>query len=60
VIDRLDLPKIDIPDRKPKRLPPAILFEWMAANIRRLKESGQMKRIRGQASRQPSPERFVL
>ena len=60
MIDRLDLPDFDARERKAKRPPPDVLYEWMADNIRRLKESGQMQRIRRQASRQPSPTRFVL
>jgi hypothetical protein len=54
------LPSRDIPEHKHTPPPPEVLSARRAETIRRLKESGRMKRIREQASRQPSAVRFTL
>ena len=61
MIDLPDLPVFDIPeDIKSSRPSNAVVFDWIDDNIRSLKESGQMERIRQQKSRQPVDVRFKL
>jgi len=60
----MDLPKLptfDIPiDLKNKRPPNHVIYAWMDENLCSLKKSGQIERIRRQASRQPVDVPFVL
>jgi len=61
MIDLPELPAFDIPeDLKNKKMPPYVIHDWMAENVRHLKESGQMDRIRAQKSRQPVNVCFTL
>jgi hypothetical protein len=60
MMEILDLPRFDIPDHKPKVPPPAVLHDWVLANLRQLRESGRIERIRRQASRRPVEARFAL
>lgn len=61
MIDLPELPAFDIPDHlKNNHPPPLVIHDWMAENVRRLKESGQMERIRAQKSRQPVNAWFTL
>jgi len=61
MIDLPELPVFDVPGKlNNKKLPPAVIQAWMAENLRHLKESGQMERIRQQTSRQPVEAWFVL
>jgi hypothetical protein len=61
VIDLPELPTFDVPDYlKNKKFPADVRHDWMAENLRHLKESGQMERIRAQKSRQPVNARFTL
>ncbi|MDA3923633.1 MAG: hypothetical protein PF904_02920 [Kiritimatiellae bacterium] len=56
-----ELPVFNIPENLDhKKLPPDVIQTWMAENLRHLKESGQMERIRQQKSRQPVEAWFVL
>jgi hypothetical protein len=59
-MDDLKLPALPLTQHKHKTPPPDVICEWRSENVRLLKESGQMKRIRAQASRQPSAVRFTL
>lgn len=59
-MDHLKLPSPGVPEHKHTPPPPAVLSAWRAENVRLLKESGRMTRIRKQASRQPAAARFVL
>ncbi len=61
MIDLPALPVFNIPEKlNNKKLPPEVIQAWMAENLRHLKESGQMERIRKQKSRQPVEAWFVL
>jgi len=61
MIDLPELPVFNIPDNlNNKKLPPEVIQAWMAENLRHLKESGQIERIRQQKSRQPVAVWFVL
>ena len=61
MIDLPDLPVFDIPENiKSSRPPNVVVFDWINDNIRSLKESGQMERLRQQKSRQPVDVRFKL
>lgn len=54
------LPRFDVPELHNKVVDPRVIEEWIAENVRSLKESGQLASIRIQAWRQPSPVRFTL
>ncbi len=56
----IDLPVFDIPDFKNKRPSNDVIYKWMDENFRRMKESGQIERIRQQESRRPVDVKFVL
>ena len=60
MIDFIDLPEFDIPEYIHERPPNDVVYKWIAENIRMLKESGQMDRIKQQESRQPVDVRFVF
>ena len=61
MIDLPELPVFEIPkDLNHSRPPNDVVFEWINENIRLLKESGQIERIRRQKSRQPVDVRFEL
>ncbi|MDD2600107.1 MAG: hypothetical protein PHO37_12925 [Kiritimatiellae bacterium] len=60
-MDLPDLPAFDIPENiTNKKLPPDVIYAWMAENLRHLKESGQIERLYAQKSRQPAEAWFVL
>ena len=56
----LELPVFDVPPVRPPRVPPDIYWDWVMDNIARLRESGQLDRIRKQRSREPVKVPFVL
>ena len=56
----LDLPQFDIPKHKPKVLPPEVFHDWLLSNLRSLRESGRLERMRRQPSRRPVEARFTL
>ncbi len=60
MIDLIELPEFDIPEYVHKHPPNEVVYEWISQNIRMLKESGQMDRIRKQESRQPVDVPFII
>ena len=59
-MDRLNLPRFNIPDLKPKSVPPAVFHEWVVQNFMLLRQSGRLSRILRQPTRRPVDSRFIL
>ncbi len=60
MIDLPELPTFDVPEYHHKKQSNEIIYEWIAENVRNLKKSNQIDRLRKQESRQPVDVRFVL
>ena len=55
-----DLPEFDLLEFKNKRPPNDVIYKWMDENLRQMKESGQIERIRKEESRRLVGDPFVL
>jgi len=59
-MEKLSLPKFDIPVLKEKQLPPEIFYEQIVKNIKYLYKSGRIDRILKQPTRRPVNSRFIV
>jgi len=60
MIEKIQFPEGEIPQTRPKALPPDVFYEWVMANIRHLNEAGRLKRILQSPRRRPVEAPFTL